>query len=181
MSETDDDPLDGSALLKCRVNGQLHEVEIEPLMSLLEMLRTTLGLTGTHMGCQTGHCGACTVTIDGHIAKSCLTLAASMSGRVITTLEGLAAPDGTLTLVQQAFCDEAGFQCAYCAPGMIFSTIELLAITRDPSDAEIREALAGNLCRCTGYQSIVRAVRTAAARQRGEQAQNDDSASGVSR
>ena len=181
MSETDDDPLDGSALLKCRVNGQLHEVEIEPLMSLLEMLRTTLALTGTHMGCQTGHCGACTVTIDGHIAKSCLTLAASMSGRVITTLEGLAAQDGTLTLVQQAFCDEAGFHCAYCAPGMIFSTIELLAITRDPSDAEIREALAGNLCRCTGYQSIVRAVRTAAARQRGEQAHNDDSASGVSR
>ena len=160
--------LEESVLLQCRVNDKTCEEFIHPTTSLLDFLREELGLTGTHMGCMTGHCGACTVMIDGHIVKSCITLAASVQRKKVTTIEGLGDPDD-LHPIQSAFCEEAGFQCAYCSPGMVLSTVELLAENPDPSDEEIRDALAGNLCRCTGYQSIVRAVRTAAAKQSSEQ------------
>ncbi len=158
--------LEDTVLLQCRINGKRCETEVEPTTSLLDFLREQEQLTGTHMGCMTGHCGACTVLIDGRIAKACITPAASVQRAKITTIEGLANADGSLNPVQQAFWDEAGFQCGYCAPGMLFAVTELLAENADPSDAEIRGAIAGNLCRCTGYQSIVRAARTAAARLR---------------
>jgi carbon-monoxide dehydrogenase small subunit len=158
--------LEDTVLLQCRVNGRTFEAEIQPSVSLLDLLREELRLTGTHMGCMTGHCGACSVLVDGRVAKSCITLAATVRGASITTVEGLAARDGTLSPVQQAFWDEAGFQCAYCAPGFLLTTVELLKDNPDPSEEEIRRAFTGNLCRCTGYQSIVRAVRTAAKRLR---------------
>ena len=158
--------LEDSVLLQCRVNGEAREVDIQPQLSLLDFLREELRLTGTHMGCMTGHCGACTVMIDGRVAKSCVTLAASVQRASITTIEGLAGRDGTLNPVQQAFWDAGGFQCGFCAPGMVLTTMELLQENAAPSEEEIRRALAGNLCRCTGYQSIVRAVRQAAARLR---------------
>jgi carbon-monoxide dehydrogenase small subunit len=154
--------VEDTVLLQCRVNGKPREEEIVPCLSLLDWLREDLRLTGTHMGCMTGHCGACTVLIDGAAAKSCITLAATMQRKSITTLEGLKQPDGTLSPVQQAFWDEAGFQCGFCAPGMLLTATELLRDNPNPTDEEIRTALAGNLCRCTGYQSIVRAVRAAA-------------------
>lgn len=161
-----DDLLTQSALINWRINGKLHEVEAMPGVSMLDLLRDELNLTGTHMGCQTGHCGACTVMVNGRIVKSCLTQAVTLPRAEITTIEGLKNKDGTLNPVQQAFWDEAGFQCGYCAPGMLLSTMELLAENPDPSDEEIDTGLAGNLCRCTGYRSIVRAVKAAAAKQR---------------
>ncbi len=154
--------LEDSVLLQCRVNEKPREEFIHPTTSLLDFLREDLRLTGTHMGCMTGHCGACTVMVDGRIAKSCITLAASVNRKSVTTVEGISTGDQQHP-VQAAFCEEAGFQCAYCSPGMLFSTLELLEECPEPSDEEIRQALAGNLCRCTGYQSIVRAVRSAAA------------------
>jgi aerobic carbon-monoxide dehydrogenase small subunit len=166
MSNELEELLEDSVLLQCRVNGDAREVDIPPQLSLLDFLREELRLTGTHMGCMTGHCGACTVMIDGQVAKSCVTLAASVQRKSITTIEGLAARDGTLNPVQQAFWDAGGFQCGFCAPGMVLTTMELLQENTAPTDEEIRHALAGNLCRCTGYQSIVRAVREAAARLR---------------
>jgi aerobic carbon-monoxide dehydrogenase small subunit len=162
MSQKIEDLIEGSVLLQCRVNNQLREAEVHPTMSLLEFLRDELRLTGTHMGCMTGHCGACTVTIDGRVAKSCITLAASVQRKNVTTIEGVSEPGKDLHPVQQAFWDESGLQCGYCAPGMVLTAVELLRETPDPSDEDIRRAIAGNLCRCTGYQSIVRAVRTAA-------------------
>ncbi len=156
--------VEDSVLLQCRVNGKQREVEIFPGQSLLDFLREELGLTGTHMGCMTGHCGACTVLVDGRVTKSCITLAATVQRKSITTIEGLKRPDGTLSPVQQAFWDEAGLQCAFCAPGMLLTATQLLQENPDPTDEEIRQAIAGNLCRCTGYQSIVRAVRAAARR-----------------
>jgi carbon-monoxide dehydrogenase small subunit len=149
-------------LVRLRVNGALHEIEVSPTASLLDVLRDQLGLTATHMGCMTGHCGACTVMIDGRTAKSCLTMAATVDGREIATLEGLSKSGQPLHPVQQAFWDAGGFQCGYCAPGMVLTTVELLQDTPAPTEAEIRDALAGNLCRCTGYQSIIRAVKEAA-------------------
>jgi len=153
--------VEDSVLLQCRVNETPCEEFIHPTTSLLDFLRENLLLTGTHMGCMTGHCGACTVMVDGNIVKSCITLAASVQRKKISTIEGLGEKE-SLHPVQVAFCEESGFQCAYCAPGMLLSTVELLNETPDPTDEEIRSALSGNLCRCTGYQSIVRAVRTAA-------------------
>lgn len=161
-----DDMMDPSVLVSLRVNGKLHELDIPPHRSLLDVLREDLNLTGTHMGCMTGHCGACTVSIDGRVTKSCITMAATLNRAKITTIEGLADEDGTLNPLQQTFWDEAGFQCAYCAPGMLLCTKELLAANPDPSDEDIDYALAGNLCRCTGYQSIRRAVKAAAAKSR---------------
>jgi len=157
--------LEDAVLLQCRVNGQNREEVIQPSASLLDWLRDDLRLTGTHMGCMTGHCGACTVMIDGKIAKSCITLAASVQRKQITTLEGL-GQNGKLSPLQQAFWDETGFQCGFCAPGILLSAEELLRENPNPSVEEIREALAGNLCRCTGYQSILRAVQVAASRMR---------------
>lgn len=160
--------IEDSVFLQLRINGVAQELDVSPSTSLLDLLRDQLLLTGTHMGCMTGHCGACTVLVDGQAVKSCITPAASLQRKAVTTLEGLKKPDGTLHPVQQAFWDSAAFQCAYCAPGMVLTTIELLAENSNPSDAEIRTALAGNLCRCTGYQSIVRAVHAAAEKLRGQ-------------
>jgi aerobic carbon-monoxide dehydrogenase small subunit len=157
-----EDLLTQSVLVNWRINGKNHEIEVMPGHSLMDVLRENLLLTGTHMGCMTGHCGACTVMIDGRIAKSCITQAATLPRAAITTIEGLKNADGSLHPVQQAFWDNAGFQCGYCAPGMLLSTIELLAEHPDPTDAQIDAGLAGTLCRCTGYRSIVRSVKAAA-------------------
>lgn len=164
-----EDLLTQSTLVQLRINGKLHELDVMPFTSLLDLLREELHLTGTHMGCMTGHCGACTVMINGRIAKSCLVLASTVERAEITTIEGLRSADGELHPVQQAFWDEAGFQCGYCAPGMLMSTIELLKENSDPDEAAIEAGIAGNLCRCTGYRSIVRAVKAAAEKAKAQQ------------
>jgi carbon-monoxide dehydrogenase small subunit len=151
----------GTTTLRLTVNGELREVQIDERLLLVEALRDVIGLKGTHIGCLTGDCGACTVQVDGQIAKSCLMLAVQAEGCSIVTIEGIAR-DGTLTPLQQAFWDEYGFQCGYCLPGMLFSAQELLDQNPDPSEQEIRDALDGNLCRCTGYEFIVQAVKAAA-------------------
>lgn len=148
------------------VNGERHELSVDPRTVLVDLIREGLNLTGTHVGCRTGDCGACTVLRDGEIVKSCLSLAAGADGCELTTIEGIAA-EGELTPIQQAFWDEYGFQCGYCLPGMLFAAQDLLANNPDPDESEIRHAIDGNLCRCTGYHGIVRAIAAAAAAQRG--------------
>jgi carbon-monoxide dehydrogenase small subunit len=144
------------------VNGTAHEADVEPRLLLVHLLRDVLGLTGTHVGCDTSHCGACTVHVDGVSAKSCTMLAVQADGRSITTIEGMA--DGaTLHPLQQAFWDQHGLQCGFCTPGMIMQSAWLLAENPSPSEAEIREGISGNLCRCTGYVNIVKAIQQAAA------------------
>lgn len=152
--------------VRVTVNGQQHTVSVDVRKPLVDLLREDLDLTGTHVGCRSGDCGACTVKLNGEVVKSCLRLAASVDGAEITTIEGLAEEDGTLTAVQQSFWDEYGFQCGYCLPGMLFCSSELLERNPDPDEAQIRHAIDGNLCRCTGYHGIVRAVQAAAASQR---------------
>jgi carbon-monoxide dehydrogenase small subunit len=151
--------------IQLTVNKTAHDLEIEPRKTLLAVLRDQLGLTGTKEGCSTGDCGACTVLIDAKPVTSCLVLAASADGCEITTIEGL-AKDGRLHPVQQAFIDVGGMQCGFCTPGIIMSAYSLLQNNPSPSDAEIRSALAGNLCRCTGYTKVVEAVRKAASQMR---------------
>jgi carbon-monoxide dehydrogenase small subunit len=151
--------------IEVTVNGQRHAHEVEPRMLLVHFLRDVLQLTGTHIGCETSLCGACTVMLDGQAVKSCTILAAQANGSTITTIEGL-AEDGRLHPVQQGFWECHGLQCGYCTPGMIMAGAQLLERNPDPSDAEIRAGLEGNLCRCTGYQHIVEAVRSAARRMR---------------
>lgn len=163
MSDTEE-MFEDVVLLRGRLNGKLCEELVPPGMSLLTFLREHQGLTGTHMGCMTGHCGACTVLIDDKVAKSCLTMAGTVGGAKITTIEGLANADGTLSVIQDAFRDASSFQCGFCAPGMVLTAVELLATNFDPSETEIREALSGNLCRCTGYRSIVAGIKLAAER-----------------
>jgi carbon-monoxide dehydrogenase small subunit len=143
------------------VNGVPHEAEVEPRMLLAEFVRDELGLTGTKLGCETSQCGACTLHLDGHAVKSCTVLAVQADGATVTTIEGL-AHDGTLHPVQEAFWERHGLQCGFCTPGMIMSAVDLLASIPEASDDEIRHGLEGNLCRCTGYENIVRAVREAA-------------------
>ena len=147
------------------VNGQRHEDDIEPRTLLVHYLREVAGLTGTHVGCETSLCGACTVLMNGRAVKSCTTLAVQAEGAEITTVEGLAR-DGKLHPVQEGFWEEHGLQCGYCTPGMMMMATDLLSRNPDPSEAEIRAALEGNLCRCTGYQHIVNAVRYAANKMR---------------
>jgi carbon-monoxide dehydrogenase small subunit len=142
------------------VNGTRHEAEVEPRQLLVYFLRERLGLTGTNVGCDTSSCGACTVLLDGESVKSCTLLAVQADGGELTTIEGLA--NGTLHKVQEAFHAEHGLQCGYCTPGMVMATVSLLEENASPSEEEIRKALEGNLCRCTGYVNIVRAVQTAA-------------------
>ena len=144
------------------VNGVRHEDEAEPRTLLSDFIREGLGLTGTKVGCDTSQCGACTVHLDGRAVKSCTVLAAQVDGCSVTTIEGLAR-DGELHPLQQAFWASHGLQCGFCTPGMIMAAADLLARSPEPSDEEIRHGLAGNLCRCTGYENIVRAVRAAAA------------------
>ena len=144
-----------------RVNGTAHQVEVEPRWLLSDVLRHRLGLTGTHVGCGHGVCGCCTVLVDGEPARSCLMLAATAEGADIRTIEGLAAPDGELHPLQEAFKRHHGLQCGFCTPGFLLSVLDFLRDAPAPSDDEIRQGLGGNLCRCTGYQNIVRAVRRA--------------------
>jgi carbon-monoxide dehydrogenase small subunit len=149
------------------VNGRVREASVEPRMTLADFLREECRLTGTHLGCEHGVCGACTVLIDGAAARSCLVFAVQVDGAEVTTIEGLAAPDGGLSAVQSAFRDCHGLQCGFCTPGFIVSVTAFLRDHPDPSDEEIRVALSGNLCRCTGYQGIFAAVRRAADAARG--------------
>ena len=144
------------------VNGARHELAVEPRELLVYVLRERLGLTGTNVACDTTSCGACTVLLEGESIKSCTLLAVQADGRELTTIEGL-AENGQLHPVQQAFHEQHGLQCGYCTPGMVMATVSLLRENPDPSEDEIRHALEGNLCRCTGYVNIVKAVREAAA------------------
>ncbi len=150
------------------VNGQSYTRTIEPRLLLSDFLRHDLGLSGTHVGCEHGVCGACTVLLDGAAVRSCLTLAVQTDGHALTTVEGLAADAKHLHPLQQAFWDAHGLQCGFCTPGFLMTLIPFLEENPDPTDAEIREAISGNLCRCTGYQNIVAAVKLAAGRRTGE-------------
>ncbi|MBA2349426.1 MAG: (2Fe-2S)-binding protein [Solirubrobacterales bacterium] len=143
------------------VNGQTERLEVEPRTLLVHALRDQLGLTGTHVGCDTGNCGACTVHLDGASCKSCTVLAVQADGAEVTTIEGMGT-EGDLHPLQEAFWAEHGLQCGYCTPGMIMSAASLLERNPDPSEEEIRHGLEGNLCRCTGYHNIVKAVQSAA-------------------
>ncbi len=143
------------------VNGAAQQVTVEARRTLSDVIREDIGLTGTHLGCEHGVCGACTVLVDGEPARSCLIFAGQAEGTEITTIEGLAQPDGSLHPIQQAMMDAHGFQCAFCSPGFLMSAVALLGENPDPTTAEIREELSGNLCRCTGYQSIVAGVERA--------------------
>lgn len=148
--------------LSLDINGNQHELDVEPRVTLLDALREELALTGTKKGCDQGQCGACTVHVDGGRVLSCLTLAAQVEGRQITTIEGLAAENGDLHPVQAAFIETDAFQCGYCTPGQIMSAVACIREGHAGSDEEIREYMSGNLCRCGAYNSIVAAVREAA-------------------
>ncbi|MEI8702023.1 MAG: (2Fe-2S)-binding protein [Mesorhizobium sp.] len=148
--------------IQLQINGLRHELEVEPRVTLLDALRDHLGLTGTKKGCDQGQCGACTVHVDGQRVLACLTLAAQAQGRAVTSIEGLADGDGTLHAVQAAFLEQDAFQCGYCTPGQIMSAVACIREGHAGSDDEIREYMAGNLCRCGAYPHIVAAVRQAA-------------------
>ncbi len=148
-------------LVRVRVNGEHREATVEPRTLLVEFLREHLNLTGTHIGCDTTYCGACTVLLNGRTVKSCTLFAPMADGAEITTVEGLST-GGDLHPVQKAFADCHGLQCGYCTPGLLLSTLRLLTNTPKPTDKQIRKAIAGNTCRCTGYQNILKAIRTAA-------------------
>ncbi len=149
------------------VNGEVHESAVEPRRLLVHLLRDDIGLTGTHVGCDTTNCGACTVHLDGEAVKSCTVLAVQADGGEVTTVEGLSGPDGGLHPMQEAFWEHHGLQCGYCTPGMIMAGVDLLTRNADPSETDVRHALEGNLCRCTGYQNIVKAIQSAAQAGRG--------------
>ena len=145
------------------LNGEPHEATAETRQTLADHLREACGLTGTHLGCEHGVCGACTVLVDGAAIRSCLMFAAQANDTSVTTIEGISGPDGGLNHVQEAFRQAHGLQCGFCTPGLVVSVTAFLRDNPDPTDREIREGLSGNLCRCTGYQGIVAAVRIAAA------------------
>ncbi len=147
------------------VNGAAREAEVESRLLLVHLLREVFGMTGTHIGCDTSHCGACTVVLDGSAVKSCTMLAVQADGCKITTVEGL-EQGGKLHAVQEGFIEKHGLQCGFCTPGMMLSSVALLERNKNPSEQEIREAIAGNLCRCTGYVNIVKAVQYAAEKLR---------------
>ena len=148
------------------VNGQPREGEVEPRRMLVQFLREDLELTGTHVGCDTSQCGACTVNVDGKAVKSCTMLAVQADGSNVQTIEGMAGADGALHPLQQAFWEKHGLQCGFCTPGMIMAAADLLTRDTEPSDEEIRHAIEGNICRCTGYHNIVAAIREAASTMR---------------
>jgi aerobic carbon-monoxide dehydrogenase small subunit len=147
--------------IRVTINGRLFEEDVEPRLLLSHFLRENIGLTGTHIGCVVGECGACTILLDNKLVKSCLHLAVQADGREVTTVEGL-AKDGELSPIQEAFIKNYAFQCGYCTPGMVMASYALLQRNPNPSEEEIRKALAGNLCMCTGYVQIVEAVKDAA-------------------
>ena len=150
------------------VNGKQRQAQVPARLSLVDWLREELRLTGTHVGCEHGICGACSIMLDGDPVRSCLMYAVQADGHRVTTVEGLANPDGTLSVLQDSFCEAHGLQCGYCTPGMLIAAQSLLNATPQPSDDQIREAIGGNLCRCTGYQQIVDAVKLAASRRGGK-------------
>jgi aerobic carbon-monoxide dehydrogenase small subunit len=149
-------------LVQVKVNGREHQASVEPRLLLVHFIREVLQLTGTHIGCDTSHCGACTVLLNGKTVKSCTMFAVQADGSEILTVEGLAAQDGTLHPLQEGFKQEHGLQCGFCTPGMLMSCYALLGSNSRPSEVEIRWGISGNLCRCTGYQNIVGAVQYAA-------------------
>jgi carbon-monoxide dehydrogenase small subunit len=148
------------------VNGEVREADVEPRLLLVHLLRENFGLTGTHIGCDSSNCGACTVHLDGKSAKSCTVLAVQADGREVKTIEGM-ANGAALHPLQQAFWDQHGLQCGFCTPGMIMQSAYLLSQDADPTEDEIREGISGNLCRCTGYVNIVKSIQQAAAEMRG--------------
>jgi carbon-monoxide dehydrogenase small subunit len=152
---------ESTVAVRMSVNGEPREARVEPRLLLVHFLRETLGLTGTHIGCDTTSCGACTVILDGRPIKSCTIFAVQADGREVRTVEGL-EQNGTLHPIQQAFWDEHGLQCGFCTPGMMMTGVALLESNSSPSEAEIRRAISGNLCRCTGYVNIVKSVQNAA-------------------
>ena len=154
----------GRVPITVTVNGQLHAGDVEPRQLLVHFLRDTLGLTGTHVGCDTSNCGACTVHLDGDAVKSCTVLAVQADGAQVTTIEGMGS-EGDLHPMQEAFWANHGLQCGYCTPGMIMAGADLIAKNPKPTEQEVREALAGNLCRCTGYHNIVKAVLSASGQE----------------
>ena len=156
--------------IKVTVNGEEQAGEVEPRLLLVHFVRETLGLTGTHIGCDTTHCGACTVMLDGRPVKSCTVFAVQANGRAVTTVEGL-KQDGNLHPIQEAFTEEHGLQCGFCTPGMMITGVAFLQENPSPSDDDIRKAISGNLCRCTGYVNIVRAYQSAAEKLREGSAQ----------
>ncbi|MFE7740655.1 (2Fe-2S)-binding protein [Nocardia sp. NPDC057455] len=148
--------------IELRINGALRRDRVPARLTLADYLRDKCGLTGTHLGCEHGVCGACTIMLDGRAVRACLVFAVQADGAELTTVEGIAGPDGELSPVQAAFREKHGLQCGFCTPGFIVSATAFLRDNPDPSETEIREAISGNLCRCTGYQGIVGAVRAAA-------------------
>jgi carbon-monoxide dehydrogenase small subunit len=165
--------------IKLTVNGTAHSDEVEPRLLLIHYLRETLGLRASNVGCDTTSCGACTVLLDGESVKSCTVLTVQANGCSVTTTEGLLAPDGTMSTVQQAFREEHGLQCGFCTPGMVMASTSLLKENPHPTEQEVREGLEGNFCRCTGYHNIVRAVLNAADKLSGGSAPADAPASEV--
>jgi carbon-monoxide dehydrogenase small subunit len=153
--------------IQLKVNGKVHKVEIEPRKLLVEFLREDLDLTGTHVGCDTTYCGACTVLLNGAAVKSCTMFAVQADGAEILTVEGLEGKDGQLHPIQKAFGDCYGLQCGYCTPGLMLSTFQLLSQNQNPNEKEMRKAIAGNTCRCTGYQNVLKAIQTAARAMKG--------------
>ena len=153
--------------IEMTINGVVHSGDVEPRTLLVHHIRDSVGLTGTNIGCDTSSCGACTVHVDGQSVKSCTMLAVQANGASITTIEGMASPDGTLHPMQQAFMENHGLQCGYCTPGMVMAATSLLDENPNPTEAEVREGLEGNLCRCTGYHNIVKAILAAAESMRG--------------
>ena len=151
-------------LIEVDVNGKRRSAQVPARLSLVDWLRDELRLTGTHVGCEHGVCGACSVMLDGEPVRACLMYAVQASGHRVTTVEGLARPDGSMSVLQDSFCETHGLQCGYCTPGMLIAAQALLAANPTPTEEHIRDAIGGNLCRCTGYQQIVEAVRLAAER-----------------
>jgi carbon-monoxide dehydrogenase small subunit len=148
--------------IEVEVNGETYTDDVEPRLLLVHYVRERLGMTGTHWGCDTSNCGACTVLLDGQPVKSCTVLAVRADGHKITTIEGIEAPDGTASAVQEGFRQKHGLQCGFCTPGMILTATALLHDNPHPSEHEIREGISGNLCRCTGYENIVKSIQWAA-------------------
>jgi aerobic carbon-monoxide dehydrogenase small subunit len=155
--------------IKLTVNGQEHSLEVEPRLLLVHLVRENLTLTGTHIGCDTSSCGACTILMDGKSVKSCTLLAVQANGKSITTIEGLAPEGGPLHPLQEGFKENHGLQCGFCTPGMIMRSVELLENNKNPTEDDIRWGISGNLCRCTGYNNIVKSIEWAAAKMRGEE------------
>jgi aerobic carbon-monoxide dehydrogenase small subunit len=171
--------MSGTVRVRVDVNGETRENEFEPRLLLVHYLRDVLGLTGSHVGCDTTNCGACTVHLNGESVKSCTVLAVQADGAEVKTIEGMAAADGTLHPLQESFWNDHALQCGYCTPGMIMSAADLLTRNPNPSEEEVRHGLEGNLCRCTGYHNIVRAVQDAAKAGSGAAASPVESGAGA--